>query len=482
MNVRLSYTVITCILSICVCRAQDDLRSRYKSFSEASKQKYRNWEDSSCASFVNDMRKHWDAYNINSELVRAKMRPVDVADTSLVPVHDEQLDISGTKIENRPSRPTNATFRNNNADVSAIYSNTRRLDFRLFGYPVYVNVPVDYANISLRDSHEKSVATAWEELASSDNGSLMCDMLSVASRLSLNDWGRYNLAKSCASAIFPASTRLQTIASVYLANNLGLDCRVACSSDKLLPVFSSVQTVYARKYIMLNNTRYYIDGATVSSAITTYSITAKERIHPLNMDLACPPSFAESTGVFSSMWHTSVLNEDISISLDHCLLEFYNSYPQTDLCVYAGATPDGQFSDSLLSGIDARIHGLSKSSALALVLKMMHTDFDYKTDTEQFGFEKVMFCEENFNHRYNDCEDRAVLFSYIVRNALNLDVILLEYNDHVNCAVAVDGIDKGKYVNLNGRKFYVCDPTYIGADIGMSPVPATTKPNKVWVL
>ena len=40
-----------------------------------------------------------------------------------------------------------------------------------------------------------------------------------------------------------------------------------------------------------------------------------------------------------------------------------------------------------------------------------------------------------FYYPYCDCEDRSVLYSYLVRNLLKLDVVLLDYPNHIATAV-----------------------------------------------
>ena len=65
----------------------------------------------------------------------------------------------------------------------------------------------------------------------------------------------------------------------------------------------------------------------------------------------------------------------------------------------------------------------------------MQTAFDYKTDGDQFGYEKPFFVDELFYYPYSDCEDRAVLYSYLVRTLMGLDVVLLEYPNHMATAV-----------------------------------------------
>lgn len=61
-----------------------------------------------------------------------------------------------------------------------------------------------------------------------------------------------------------------------------------------------------------------------------------------------------------------------------------------------------------------------------------------------------------------------MLFSYLVRKLLGLDVVLLDYPNHIATAVCFKGNVGGDYLMVNGRKYTVCDPTYIGASIGMT--------------
>lgn len=86
----------------------------------------------------------------------------------------------------------------------------------------------------------------------------------------------------------------------------------------------------------------------------------------------------------------------------------------------------------------------------------------------QFGYEKSFYVEENFYYSANDCEDRAVLLAFLVRNLLHLDVHLLYYPGHEATAIRFsDQSIKGDgYVYQDGSKYIICDPTYIGAGVG----------------
>ena len=108
----------------------------------------------------------------------------------------------------------------------------------------------------------------------------------------------------------------------------------------------------------------------------------------------------------------------------------------------------------------------SKEEATEIILNFMQTAFKYKTDEEQFGYERPFFVDELFYYDYSDCEDRAILFSYLVRKVLKLDVVLLYYPNHLATAVKIPSYNKGDYVSLNGQRYIICDPTYINAGIG----------------
>ena len=53
-----------------------------------------------------------------------------------------------------------------------------------------------------------------------------------------------------------------------------------------------------------------------------------------------------------------------------------------------------------------------------------------------------------------------------MRDLVGLDVILVYYPGHLAMAVNFPGDVEGDYITFEGRKYTVCDPTYIGARVG----------------
>jgi len=100
------------------------------------------------------------------------------------------------------------------------------------------------------------------------------------------------------------------------------------------------------------------------------------------------------------------------------------------------------------------------------VLHFVQKSFEYQIDDQQFGREKVMFAQETLYFEKSDCEDRAILFSYLIKELFGVGVIGVKYKDHMTTALNVPM--EGDLVRAGSRKFVVADPTYINATIGQS--------------
>jgi hypothetical protein len=96
----------------------------------------------------------------------------------------------------------------------------------------------------------------------------------------------------------------------------------------------------------------------------------------------------------------------------------------------------------------------------------MHQSFEYKTDQSAYRTERNLFAEEFLHYTFSDCEDRAIFFAHLVNILTDLEIIGIEYSDHISTAVAFNEKIKGSYYKLNQIKYYSCDPTYINSSVG----------------
>ena len=190
----------------------------------------------------------------------------------------------------------------------------------------------------------------------------------------------------------------------------------------------------------------------------------------MNLFMAAPPKFPSSdpaaVRTIASRRYPQV---QLKMAVNANLKAFYETYPlSNDFNVYSTA----QFSEPNQTMIDEclrpMMRGKSQIEAANLLINLVQTGFEYKTDGDQFGRERPMFSEELFFYPYSDCEDRSALYALLVRELLDLDVVLIHYPGHLATAVCfTEPVKGGASFEYKGKTYVICDPTYIGADIGL---------------
>ena len=97
--------------------------------------------------------------------------------------------------------------------------------------------------------------------------------------------------------------------------------------------------------------------------------------------------------------------------------------------------------------------------------------FLFKPDEEVFGQEKRLSPEQTLLYDNSDCEDRAGLFFYLVKEIYNLPMIVLEYPKHVTIAVKFDKV-YGNAIVYNGIRYSVCEPSSQKDDLRIGKLPS----------
>lgn len=144
-----------------------------------------------------------------------------------------------------------------------------------------------------------------------------------------------------------------------------------------------------------------------------------------------------------------------------------DEYPIIDIPTVAASVVDKSLRDDVVKQIRAQVQDLGEQEAANRILRFIQKGFPYATDDEQFHREKYFYFEESLYYPKNDCEDRAIFYAYLVHEILGLDVHLIQFTGHECTAVAFhEPVENGTSYEYKGKKFYICDPTYIGAKIG----------------
>ena len=387
---------------------------------------------------------------------KADVKPQDVTPVQSVP-------------EVKPTIQPTPVLTDSPIPVKPIASNTLPNMYFSF-YGMKLSTVLCHAQ-TIVDIEHQAIAKAWDAYR---QDRVMKDIIRSLQSLSmtygLNDWFTFELVRNYTEAICK-NTASKIVLQHFLIVNMGYDVRLASCGDQLLLLVPFKQQVYERSYLVIDGKKYYAFYDDSTSKIQNAGVYTcrlpNETDKGRNIDLTIRVG---NIGIKTGLAHKfSMSDGKISLqgSVDAGTMEAIRRYPQTDISFYAMSTIDLNFHQSLLAQVSEQIRGCSEREAVGRILHFVQYAFNYATDGEQHGYEKPYFIEENFYYPKNDCEDRAILFAFLVRNLLGLDVHLVQYPGHECTAVNFSTSQmNGDGYMYRGKAFYICDPTFIGASIG----------------
>lgn len=379
----------------------------------------------------------------------AERTPVVEADRRPEPAAEPRLPVSST--------PTSPLYRGESGRSKIVYG----------GLAFYLNNSLN-RKCSLNGLNENAIADAYEALCNSDYKPLLADCAQIRKDLRLNDWGVFTLVRQVADT-YCGTANESIVMQQFLLNEMGYKARMArkATEDKMMLFVATDCSIYAHPYITLNGQNYYnLSGNNEQCQFYMCQKDSPKAKNSVGMQLKEAPLFPGT--VVSSTHQAKGSAARVTVDVPKALMDFYKDYPQYDYSVYFNAPVNAAMENRILSSLAPLVQGRNEADAANILINFVQTAFQYQTDGQQFGYEKPFFVEELFYYPYSDCEDRAMLFSYLVRKLLGLDVVLLDYPEHIATAVRFNGNVSGDYLMVNGRKYIVCDPTYIGASIGMT--------------
>ena len=321
--------------------------------------------------------------------------------------------------------------------------------------------------ISLADASEQSASVAWSAMSEKGYDMLAGECLSERERLELNDWGYIEMVKTLAET-YLGKGNSAVIMQTYILVQSGYKVRLARCGTRLALLVPFANQIYGRQYIEIDGEKFYdIYGSGSGTYYVFNRSFSGEKTASTSIthepQLEYQPSDEKTFGA------RRYPNLKVNLQTNKNLIDFYSSFPVTDnWSGYIGASLSQKVKDKLYPALKEQMKGRNSMGCVTLLLNFVQTAFQYKSDWDQFGCEKPFFGDELFYYPYCDCEDRSILFYILVKELVGVDVVLLDYPDHIATAVCLsEEYDiKGCYFMVGGKKYYICDPTYIGASIG----------------
>lgn len=329
---------------------------------------------------------------------------------------------------------------------------------------------LDEHNFTLNGITENDVADGWDVLSSGEYLQIVSQCVDYSKELNLSDWGYLRFLQIMTESFFSINKKNEAVLmQMYILAQSGYKVRIARCGEQLLLLLPIDKVVYNYSYLTVDGIPYYIINNDCKGQSFYLYNRALPSETPFSLFLTSVPMLETEQ---NDLFKRSLLSSNelaVSVTINPNLLSFYNDYPiSSEWNYYALASLGKELKSTLYPTLKEKIANLSQLDAANLLLNFVQTAFDYKTDAEQFGYERPLFGDETFYYPYCDCEDRSILYSILVRDLLGLDVVLLNYPQHLATAVKFTEDVTGDYISLNGCKYVICDPTYIGAEVGNS--------------
>jgi hypothetical protein len=271
---------------------------------------------------------------------------------------------------------------------------------------------------------------------------------------------------------YQAANNESTLLCAWLYCQSGYQMRLAQDGNQLHLLYASKHAIYGRSYFQLDGYNYYT--LLPSSDNIQICTAAFENEQALSLQI---PTYPQLSAVYASprnLQSQRYQNIHITAQTNRSLIDFYDTYPSSELdsnpltrwAMYANTPLSDEMKQNIYPHLAQQLKGNTYREAVEQLLNFVQTAFVYEYDDKVWGGDRAFFAEETLHYPYADCEDRSIFFSRLVRDLLGLPVILVYYPGHLATAVAFPGQEQGDYIMLNGQRFTICDPTYIGAPVG----------------
>lgn len=344
----------------------------------------------------------------------------------------------------------------------------RDINFKFYGSKLGFDIPLKLKEANFYPQNQKGIANFFSNAASSEYDGLIGDISKVSKELNLNDWGVYLLVLKVSDSVFNDTDNAKLM-SWFIFNKMGYAVKIGLANRHIVLMHYSKKIIYATPSYNFGNKKYYVVSNYAKGSVGrlfSYKQDYPGSTKPLDLALKTLPNFSSAMMNKTLSFKQFGTTYTIPVEYNQNLIDFMATYPQADYETFFNAPLDSRTYKSVASALKKHIDGKKISEAMNFVLSFVQKSFKYERDNQQFGREKVMFAQETLYFDKSDCEDRAVLFAYLIKELFDVPVVGVKYKDHMATAIYVP-MNGDKIIALS-KEFVVADPTYINANIGMS--------------
>lgn len=307
-----------------------------------------------------------------------------------------------------------------------------------------------------------------EKLLEGNYRPVIDSLLAFRERHRLDDWLYYQLIRKAAEQVSPKADNYNryTLYKWFLLTRSGYDAILTTSGDRMLFYAQSSDNIYnipyreknGRQYVCLN----YHDYGSIDfekNIFTEVPVDVPNAHKAFSYRITQLPEFRQGDYQEKDIRFTYKEHEyHFRIKLNPQVKTIFTNYPSSDYAAHFNMPLSKETYGSLIPALRNHTRGLSTRHGVDFLMHFTRYAFLFKPDTEVFGQEKRLSPEQTLLYEYSDCEDRAALFFFLVKEIYNLPMIVVLYPQHVTIGVQFDK-PYGQTIIYKGNKYSFCEPS-----------------------
>ena len=315
---------------------------------------------------------------------------------------------------------------------------------------------------------QNAIAGFYEKIEGEPFAPIVEQLLIYKKQYKLDDWLYYQLIRKTAQAISPklANYERYTLYKWFLLTRSGYDAILTIDGKRILFYVQCDENIYnipsriraGKQYVCLNYHDYgSIDFQTsrFNEILLPIDSSAKGFSYKVRQIPDFKPGDYQERKVEFTYYQQ---NYQFHIKLNPQMKSLFNNYPVVDYESYFNIPLSKETYSSLIPALRENIKSMNVKNGVDYLMHFTRNAFSFEADSEVFGNEKRLSPEQTLLYEKSDCEDRAALFFYLVKEIYNLPMIVLAFPQHVTVAVKFDK-PVGKSILYNGVEYSVCEPT-----------------------
>ena len=357
----------------------------------------------------------------------------------------------------------------------------QNVSINFYGKKLDFNVD-DKLRLKHKGIKETDVADYFKEISkmSKETSDLWKQIDAYVNTMGLNEWGYFCILRSLSESMFSDIDNCVLFNFYMLRNEGGFKVKIARGKDSnkltLLAVIDNSKEVYSYSFFRFKETentslKYYsiYGGGGSKESIYTYNNDEQNAgLKQMGLDFYNTLNMGQCD--VKRELNIAKINDKLELPYNSAHIAYLNDVPMTVFPIYFASPLSIEAQRAFNEKLNDIKQEYTSVQFIDIILNFVQTAFDYKTDDQQFGYEKYFYPEEVIAYPYSDCEDRSALFAWLVTTYTDAKVVGLQYEGHLATAVCFgDNVNiSGDAFSYAGKKYYVCDPTYINATIGMT--------------